>query len=581
MKLRLPNPRLNLGMPRCKSRLVFATLGLLWSSHCLAHLIGDPAQDGRAEYSPKVNPPTNIVFVSSGGQPRNATNRAVAIAAAFQAFAPKVRTHWDDEFFFVESDGMPAHQMMAGITAWQQQVPLPQKYFEANAWRFPLNPVVAVEPQTIRNHFLRGAIAIAVNGVPIFNPQNNRGEISAEIGELDRFGGHAGRADDYHYHAAPLHLQQYVGSNNPIAFALDGYAIYGLTEPDGSAPVGLDALDGHSTPQLGYHYHASNHYPYVNGGFHGQVTEREGQVDPQPRAQPVRPATTPLRGAVITDFQTEADGESYTLTYTINRQLVKVHYGADAGAVRFDFTDAAGNTTTTTYPTHFRPERGDNPPPPNELNEQRPLRDPNRQPADFLREPPRRRDQPSTVAPVMLNPKRSGLFVLKSLVATNNGTLPVEFTGDGAGSSPPLEWDGAPAGTRCYAVIMDHFPGPNDVKWYWTLYNIPADIHGLPKNARGIGIAGNNSVNRKLGYAPPHSKGPGEKTYFITIYALSAPVEVSLPPAAVNRNVLLTAMKDLVLDSAQLKFTYDRTRFIQQNGGDRPPRRDDRNRQNP
>jgi hypothetical protein len=452
--------------------------------------------------------------------------------------------------------------MMAGITAWQQQVPLPQKYFGDNAWRFPLNPVPAAQPQTIKNNFLRGAIAIAVNGIPIFNPQNNRGEISAEIGELDHFGGHAGRADDYHYHAAPLHLQQYVGSNNPIAFALDGYAIYGLTEPDGSAPKNLDAFNGHTTAQLGYHYHASIKYPYINGGFHGEVTERDGQVDPQPRAQPVRPATGPLRGAVITDFQTEADGKSYTLTYTLNGRPVKLHYGADVGAVKFDFTDASGQTTTKTYPTNLRPGRENSPPPRNESNDQRPPRDGSRPPPDGQGQA-HRRDQPPTVAPVMIDAKRSGNFLLTSSAVTNGGALPVEFTGDGASASPPLEWSDAPAGTKCFAVIMDHFPGPGDVKWYWTLYNIPADVHGLPKNVRGIGTLGNNSVNRQLGYVPPHSKGPGAKTYFITVYALSAPVEVSVPPSQVNRNVLLNAMKGKILDSAQLKFTYDRTAFTE------------------
>ena len=170
---------------------------------------------------------------------------------------------------------------------------------------------------------------------------------------------------------------------------------------------------------------------------------------------------------------------------------------------------------------------------------------------------------------------------MTSSVVTNGGALPVEFTGDGASASPPLEWSGAPAGTKCFAVIMDHFPGPDDVKWYWTLYNIPANVHSLPKNATGIGAAGNNSVNRNLGYAPPHSKGPGAKTYFITVFALSAPLQIALPPYQVSRNVLLTAMKDLVLDSAELKFTYDRTRFIQQNGDDRPPRRDESDQPNP
>ena len=224
-------------------------------------------------------------------------------AAVFESFSPKVSVRWDDRFLYVESYGLPAHPMMVGITNWQQHVPIPQRYTGTNAWRIPLSPVVANTPTSIKGRFLRGAIALAANGVPIFNPQNNRGEVAAEIGELDRWGGHCGRADDYHYHAAPLHLQSVVGPGKPIAYALDGYPILGLNESDGSKPVGLDAFNGHPSGTLGYHYHASLQYPYVNGGFHGEVVEREGQVDPQPSGQPIRGALPPLRGATITNFE--------------------------------------------------------------------------------------------------------------------------------------------------------------------------------------------------------------------------------------------------------------------------------------
>ena len=539
-----------------------------------AHLTGDPTHDGApTHYDVSVTPPTNIVF-NLERHVMTRAERATALAAAFQPFAPKVKTHWDENNFFVESDGMASHPMMTAITAWQQQVPLPQNYSGANAWQFPLVPKPAAQPQSIKNNFLRGAIAIAVNGIPIFNPQNNRGEISAEIGELDKFGGHAGRADDYHYHAAPLHLQQYVGPKNPIAFALDGYPIYGLNEPDGSAPKNLDAFDGHTTAELGYHYHASLKYPYVNGGFHGEVTERGGQVDPQPRAQSPRPATTPLRGAVITDFKAEADGKSYTLTYTLNGQPVKLHYAADAAAVRFDFTDASGKTTTKNYPTHLRGERGNNPPPQNDFAGQRPPRG-ERPPRDGGGG--RGANAPAEVQPTFA-PKHTGLMTLTSSAVTNGGALPVEFTGDGAGISPPLNWSGAPAGTKFYAVIMHHIPGPGDVKWYWTLYNLPATVTNLPKNAQGIGTSGNNSVNRILGYAPPHSKGPGKKNYFITVYALSAALDLNVPPQQVSRAVLLNAMQDKILDSAELHVVYTRDgvggepRDDQRRGqGQRPP----------
>ena len=159
-------------------------------------------------------------------------------------------------------------------------------------------------------------------------------------------------------------------------------------------------------------------------------------------------------------------------------------------------------------------------------------------------------------------PKCSGQFVLSSSAVTNGGALPVEFTGDGTSSTLPLEWIGAPPETKSYVVIMHHIDPQALTKWYWTLYNIPANIHSLPKNVTGTGTLGNNSVNHRVGYAPPHSKGPGPKIYIFTVYALSAPVEISMSPIQVNRNVLLNAIKDLILDSAELKVICDRTGII-------------------
>ena len=68
--------------------------------------------------------------------------------------------------------------------------------------------------------------------IPIFNALNNRGENAFEEGELDNWGGHFGRGDDYHYHMIPLHLEELVGTNQPLAYGLDGFPIYGLTDND-------------------------------------------------------------------------------------------------------------------------------------------------------------------------------------------------------------------------------------------------------------------------------------------------------------------------------------------------------------
>jgi len=61
-----------------------------------------------------------------------------------EVFAPfKLNMRWDERWLYVDSNGMPAHDMMVGITAWQQQVPLPKEYTGKNAWQIPLKPVVA------------------------------------------------------------------------------------------------------------------------------------------------------------------------------------------------------------------------------------------------------------------------------------------------------------------------------------------------------------------------------------------------------------------------------------------------------
>jgi hypothetical protein len=134
-------------------------------------------------------------------------------------------------------------------------------------------------------------IAVAVNGVPIFNPMKNDGRTDTCIaGELDEFGGHCGRADDYHYHIAPLHLVDVVGVANPIGYARDGYKLYGLTKADGSDPVGLDEYDGHTGTDGVDHYHSTKTYPYVNGGMRGVVRVQNDAITPPPRTVPVRPA---------------------------------------------------------------------------------------------------------------------------------------------------------------------------------------------------------------------------------------------------------------------------------------------------
>ncbi len=274
-----------------------------------------------------------------------------AIAKHFEPFAKKIKYRWDKEFFYVQSNGMPDHDMMVGIRAWQQQIPIPQNYTGRNAWRIPLNPVPAKKPLSAKSNFFRGAIALGVNGVPIFNPIKNDGRTDTFLaGELDKFGGHCGRADDYHYHLPPVHLEKIVGRGKPIAYALDGYPILGFQSKEEARKSKLDWLNGHQDENGNYHYHATKKYPYLNGGFYGQVSVRGGQVDPQPRSQPIRPAERPLRGATITGFSRSKDGKKVSVQYKYGREKRSISYiTTDFKTYRFTYDNGSSGKRSETY----------------------------------------------------------------------------------------------------------------------------------------------------------------------------------------------------------------------------------------
>ena len=171
---------------------------------------------------------------------------------------------------------------------------------------------------------------------------------------------------------------------------------------------------------------------------------------------------------------------------------------------------------------------------------------------------------------------KNSTLKLTSPAVKEGDVLPLEFTGDGASASPPLAWSGVPKGTQSLVLIMHHLDPEGKTKIYWLMYDIDPKTTSVAKNATGFGKMGMSTVHNRVEYAPPHSQGPGEKKYVLTLFALSAKPDLSKAANPIAVEALLPAMKGKILAAADLTVIYTRPAGASDSKEDkRPPRREE------
>ena len=118
---------------------------------------------------------------------------------------------------------------------------------------------------------------------------------------------------------------------------------------------------------------------------------------------------------------------------------------------------------------------------------------------------------------------------LKSSAFTNEGSVPSKYTCDGPDVSPPLEWSGAPEGTKSYALICDDPDAPMGTWVHWVVWNIPANVNQFSEGmSKGAGFPGKEGISdfKRPGYGGPCPPS-GTHRYYFKIYALDT--ELNLP----------------------------------------------------
>jgi Raf kinase inhibitor-like YbhB/YbcL family protein len=147
-------------------------------------------------------------------------------------------------------------------------------------------------------------------------------------------------------------------------------------------------------------------------------------------------------------------------------------------------------------------------------------------------------------------------FVLTSPSFAEGGAIPTRYSCDGTDLSPALHWEGAPAGTRSFALIVDDPDAGGFV--HWVAYGIAGGTSG--SLVEGLDPAGPPTQGRndfgRTGYGGPCPPG-GTHHYRFTLYALS---DSPSPSGGATASALRTAIKGLILAQTTLTATYTRQR---------------------
>ncbi|MBT3552093.1 MAG: YHYH protein [Rhodospirillaceae bacterium] len=208
---------------------------------------------------------------------------------------PFLRAGCTGDQLIVQSNGIPNFEFVP-VTPNPLQA---QNY----TWRIPRHPRVAAAQQQVP---LLGPIAVAVNGLPIFGPNEapQHGTADPLLDQLlDFCSGHTARGGVYHFHVMPRCLFDSIDGRTSlvVGYAFDGYPILAPWEcTDRScqkvrkiksswrkmdsqrhvwrsnkyqAGAGdLDRCNGMTRPDGTYAYYATDKFPYFLSCYHGEAS---------------------------------------------------------------------------------------------------------------------------------------------------------------------------------------------------------------------------------------------------------------------------------------------------------------------
>jgi Raf kinase inhibitor-like YbhB/YbcL family protein len=113
--------------------------------------------------------------------------------------------------------------------------------------------------------------------------------------------------------------------------------------------------------------------------------------------------------------------------------------------------------------------------------------------------------------------------------AFSQNVLPQRYTCRGGDVTPPLDWSGAPAGTKSIAIVVDDSSAPITPFIYWLVFHLGPGTTDIQEGRLPAGARQAQNSEGIVGYDAPCPNGHPH-SYRFTVYALST--MLSLPAGA-------------------------------------------------
>lgn len=161
--------------------------------------------------------------------------------------------------------------------------------------------------------------------------------------------------------------------------------------------------------------------------------------------------------------------------------------------------------------------------------------------------------QQSTIE-ATLTPMPSNTMKLTSSAFSHNGPIPKEYTCDGAGEHPPLQFSGVPPEAQSLVLIVDDPDAPRGTWTHWLVWNIDPKTIDIKAGEVPPGAMQGKTSSGENHWGPPCPPS-GTHHYHFKLFALDEALSIA---TSAEQKELETALSGHVLDQSELVGLYAR-----------------------